>query len=95
MRKEIYSAFDSVHASRELKDRTRAFTARRQASRPRTPRLCHGAAAPPCGAPARVLPAGAAAETGKRPSLGKIPTFLPGKGARIPKRAKDYSPKTY
>ena len=52
MRKEIYSAFDSVHASRELKDRTRVFTARqlarRQASRPRSPRRWVAAAAAAC-----------------------------------------------
>ena len=48
MRKEIYSAFDSVHASRELKDRTRAFTARRQASRPRSPRRWVAAVAAAC-----------------------------------------------
>ena len=53
MRKEICSAFDSVHASRELKDRTRVFTARqlarRQAATPPGPRRGAAPAAAACG----------------------------------------------
>lgn len=49
MRKEIYSVFDSVHATPEIKDRARAFTAqqlaRRQAARPRSIRRWVTAAA--------------------------------------------------